>query len=83
MPTKPRAKAKSSTKTTAAAKTNVPVLPKIGKPAERALASIGVSRLDQVARFSEAELHALHGVGPKAIGILKDALAAQGKSLRR
>ncbi|WP_437575146.1 DNA-binding protein [Sorangium sp. So ce887] len=57
-------------------------LPKgIGKPATRALAAAGVSRLDQVTRFSEAELLAIHGVGPKAVGIIKAALETQGKSL--
>lgn len=59
-------------------------LPKgIGKPALRALASAGVSRLDQVARFTEAQLMALHGVGPKAIGVIKAALEAEGKSLAK
>ena len=59
-------------------------LPKgIGKPATRALAAAGVSRLDQVTRFSEAQLLALHGVGPKAVGIIKAALEAQGKSLAK
>ncbi|WP_437935564.1 DNA-binding protein [Sorangium sp. So ce341] len=59
-------------------------LPKgIGKPATQALALMGVSRLDQVTRFSEAQLLSLHGVGPKAIGVLKAALEAQGKSLAK
>ena len=59
-------------------------LPKgIGNPALRALASVGVRNLDQVTRFSEAELLALHGVGPKALGIIKAALRAQSKSLVR
>ncbi|WP_437479948.1 DNA-binding protein [Sorangium sp. So ce1014] len=57
-------------------------LPKgIGKPATRALAAAGVTRLDQVTRFSEAELLAIHGVGPKAVGVIKAALETQGKSL--
>jgi predicted flap endonuclease-1-like 5' DNA nuclease len=57
-------------------------LPKgIGKPALRALASVGISRLDQVTRLTESQLLALHGMGPKAIGIIKAALGAQGKSL--
>src|SRR5262245_1145133 len=51
----------------------------VSKPALRALASIGVTRLDQVTRFTEAELLALHGMGPKAIGIIKAALLARGK----
>ena len=55
----------------------------VGSPALRALASVGVRRLDQIARFSEAELLALHGMGPKAVGIIKAALRAQGKSLAR
>ncbi|WP_224243466.1 helix-hairpin-helix domain-containing protein [Hyalangium gracile] len=55
-------------------------LPSIGKPATRALANIGITRLSQVARLSKAELGELHGVGPKAIGILEKALAARGKA---
>src|SRR5262245_22077424 len=49
----------------------------VSKRALRALASIGVTRLDQVTRFTEAELLALHGMGPKAIGIIKAALLAR------
>jgi hypothetical protein len=55
----------------------------VSKPALRALASVGVTRLDQVTRFTEAELLALHGMGPKAVGIIKAALLAQGKSFRK
>ncbi len=57
-------------------------LPKIGKPARRALASIGVTTLESVANHSEAELLELHGFGPHAMLVLKDALAAHGLSLR-
>ncbi|MBL1079686.1 hypothetical protein JK358_35310 [Nocardia sp. 2] len=54
-------------------------LPKaIGNPATRALVSQGITTLAQVAALSEAELHALHGVGPKAIRILAEAIAADG-----
>jgi predicted flap endonuclease-1-like 5' DNA nuclease len=53
----------------------------IGQPATRALASVGVSQLDDLTRFSERELLALHGFGPKALRILKEALQAQGKAL--
>lgn len=55
--------------------------PKIGQPATRALAGAGYGGLADLAGVSEKELKALHGMGPKALGILKDALAAQGKSL--
>jgi predicted flap endonuclease-1-like 5' DNA nuclease len=55
-------------------------LPKIGQPAMRALAQIGRVRLDQVATMSEHELLALHGVGPKAVRILREALVERGLS---
>ena len=57
-------------------------LPTIGAPATRALASIGVTRLDQLDGRSEKELLDLHGFGPRALGILRDALAADGRSMR-
>ena len=53
-------------------------LPRIGAPATRALASIGITTLEQVAGRSGAELLALHGFGPRAIGILTEALADAG-----
>lgn len=50
-------------------------LPKnIGKPATRALNGVGVDSLEKLTKFTAAELAALHGVGPKAIGILMQAL---------
>ncbi|WP_026931941.1 hypothetical protein [Glycomyces tenuis] len=53
-------------------------LPKaIGRPATRALADAGITALDQVAELSDAELGALHGVGPKAVRILREALDAR------
>ena len=57
-------------------------LPKgIGQPATRALASIGVTTLDQVIEHSEKDLLKLHGMGPKAIRVLKEALAEQGEAM--
>lgn len=53
-------------------------LPKIGRPATQALHLIGVTTLEQVARHSQRELLALHGVGPKAARILKAELEAHG-----
>ncbi|HXF03276.1 MAG TPA: hypothetical protein VN601_09830 [Arthrobacter sp.] len=57
-------------------------LPAIGGPATRGLLSAGMTDLDTVARHSQDELLALHGVGPKAVRILTEALAASGQSLR-
>lgn len=50
----------------------------IGKTAARELSLSGITTLKQVATFSKKELLAIHGVGPKAITILGEALAAQG-----
>lgn len=60
-----------------------PFPPGVAAPAQRALASIGVTKVEQLARFTEAELAALHGMGPKALGILKATLRAMGKSFRQ
>jgi predicted flap endonuclease-1-like 5' DNA nuclease len=50
----------------------------IGAPATRALAAIGVTTLDQLTQVREVDLRKLHGMGPKALGLLRDALGAQG-----
>jgi hypothetical protein len=57
-------------------------LPKIAAPATRAIASIGVTRLEQLPEHREPDLRALHGMGPKAIRILREALAAKGLDFR-
>ena len=56
-------------------------LPRIGAPATRALALAGYTRLDQLAGVPRASLAALHGVGPRALRILDEALAAHGLRL--
>ena len=57
-------------------------LPKgIGAPATRALIAAGYTSIDQLAGVPAAELAALHGVGPKAIRIINEALAQRGSSL--
>jgi hypothetical protein len=50
----------------------------IGKTAARELSYNGITSLQQVAAHSKTELLAIHGVGPKAIAILGDALATKG-----
>lgn len=50
----------------------------IGAPATRALVAAGYTRLDQLAGVPERELKVLHGVGPKALGVLREALAERG-----
>ncbi len=58
-------------------------LPKIGAPATRSLANLGVTKLSQVTRFFEADLLKIHGVGPKAVNILKAALKQSGRSFKK
>lgn len=53
-------------------------LPAIGRPANSALLTEGVTTLEQVAEYGSRRLLALHGVGPKAIRILRDELTARG-----
>lgn len=51
------------------------VIPKIGNPARNTLAVTGFTRLEQLTDRTEREIAALHGMGPKALGILREALA--------
>ena len=51
-------------------------LPKIGKPATNALHNIGVKSLEAVSKYERNELLGIHGVGPKAIELLEEALKA-------
>jgi len=56
-------------------------LPKIGAPATRALNAHGITTLEQAAAPGEKALLAMHGVGPKAIRILREALREIGSEL--
>lgn len=55
----------------------------IGKTAARALQQAGVDSLTKVSLHTEKELLALHGVGPKALRILAEALATKGLGFRQ
>jgi len=57
--------------------------PKIGAPAMRALEVAGYTRLEQLTKVTEAELGQLHGMGPKALGILRETLKAKGLSFAK
>lgn len=52
----------------------------IGNPATNALNHAGYTKLEQLTTLSEKQLRAMHGVGPKAIGILREELKARGLS---
>ncbi|WP_245821865.1 helix-hairpin-helix domain-containing protein [Lentzea waywayandensis] len=52
----------------------------IGKVAARELASNGYMTFDSLTKVSAKTLLKIHGVGPKAVRILGEELAAQGKA---
>ncbi len=52
----------------------------LAQPAIRALLSAGYTRLDQLTAARESDLRKLHGMGPRALGLLRNALAARGLS---
>ena len=52
-----------------------------GRPASGAFVAADYHSLDDLAGESEAKLAGLHGVGPRAIGIVKAALAERGLEL--
>lgn len=54
----------------------------MAQPALRALLAAGYTNLEKVAGATEKELLALHGVGPKSMPTLREALAAKGLAFR-
>jgi len=55
----------------------------LAKPALRALTGAGYTRLEQFTKVSEEEVLQLHGMGPKALDLIRRALAARGLSFSR
>jgi len=49
-------------------------------PSLRALAGAKIKTVKQLAKHAEAEIAALHGMGPKGISMLRAALRKQGMS---
>lgn len=52
----------------------------IGRPATRALLAAGIGTLSAAVARSDAELLALHGVGPRAVRLLREAAAARSQA---
>lgn len=67
-----------NTKTPEGLKTEFPA--SMGKVAPRELANAGYTKLKQLTKVTEAELLKIHGVGPKAIRILREELKEKGMS---
>ena len=53
---------------------------KLAKPAQRALANAGITSLEQLATYSEQEIALMHGIGPNAFRVIKQAFKTQGLS---
>ncbi len=59
-------------------------LPKgVPAPAIRALNAAGYSDLSELADVPVADLKQLHGMGPKALRVIQEALAERGLSTRQ
>jgi uncharacterized protein YdhG (YjbR/CyaY superfamily) len=54
----------------------------VSEPARRALEGAGIKTLKQLAKYTEADVLALHGMGPASIPKLKEVLDAEGLSFR-
>ncbi|WP_440870218.1 DNA-binding protein [Staphylococcus shinii] len=57
-------------------------LPNIGKPATNALHNIGVKSLEAVSKYERTVLLGIHGIGPKAIELLEEALKAHNLNFK-
>lgn len=53
-------------------------MPRLSAPAHRALAAAGLTTLEDCVSVGRAAVAELHGMGPKALGILDDAVRAAG-----
>jgi hypothetical protein len=57
-------------------------LPKLAAPARRALVGAGYTRLEHLTKVKESEVMRLHGMGPTAMEVLRNALEERGLSFR-
>ncbi len=51
--------------------------PGLGAPALRALLNEGITTRKQLAKYSEKEILALHGMGPASLPVLRSVLKAK------
>ena len=57
-------------------------LPKLAAPARRALIGAGYTRLEDLTKAKESEILRLHGMGPNAMQVLRNALKERCLSFR-
>ena len=55
---------------------------RLSQPALRALASVGLTRLEQLVEKTESEIKKLHGMGPNGMKQLREALEHNGLSFK-
>lgn len=55
-------------------------IPKLSRPATRALEARGVRTLEDLAKLTREEFLGLHGVGPKSLPPVRDAMKRAGLS---
>lgn len=55
----------------------------LAQPARRALASAGITRLEQLAEVTVDDIKKLHGIGDNAVEQLRLALEAKGLSFKK
>ncbi len=58
-------------------------LPQLAAPARRALEAAGITCLEDLSQWAEEDLARLHGVGPNALKVLKEALEAKKVTRKR
>lgn len=75
----PRSDAARAAANRATAKIVANFPPGLSQPALRALAGAGIVKLSDLTKITEAQLAALHGMGPKGVRVLREALAAEGQ----
>jgi hypothetical protein len=56
----------------------VTAIPRLPAPAQRALAAAGLTSLEDCIDAGRGTVAGLHGMGPKALGILDEAVVAAG-----
>jgi uncharacterized protein YndB with AHSA1/START domain len=62
---------------------NKTALPPLGAPAQRALAAVGITSLEELAKWREEKIARLHGIGPTTLRTLRHALKEIGSKFAR
>ncbi|SHK83353.1 Uncharacterized conserved protein YdhG, YjbR/CyaY-like superfamily, DUF1801 family [Chitinophaga jiangningensis] len=73
---------KQAKKKSPAKKTESFFIPRISNPARRALESIGINTPKKLAKYSEKEMLALHGMGKASLPLMRETLLQHGLSFR-